>query len=171
MSEIFIRPKVAPGMHPIETTRYLLGTPVIINFYDAVCCWIDNRTPGGMIYGRPRLGKTKAIHYLAQVLPERFGKKMPIFLLPCRDYRAASEAIFFEDLLRAAGHAIIERGKASAKRDRLREFLAEKVAASEQNRLILFVDEAQKLHEHQYKWLIDLLAFRGLQTVNDFLFV
>jgi hypothetical protein len=156
MKDTFIRPRVVLGRHPIETTRYLLATPIIDDFYDAVCRWIDNRSPGGMIHGRPRFGKTRAISYLTQVLPERFGKKMPIISLPCRDYRAASERAFFEDLLRAAGHAFVKSGSASARRDRLREFLYEKVEASRQDRLILFIDEAQKLHEHQYKWLMDL---------------
>jgi hypothetical protein len=144
------------GRHPIETTRYILGTPVINRFHDEVCQWIDNRVTGGMIYGRPRLGKTRAILYLSKALPQRFGRKLPIINLPCRNYRAPSESAFFEDLLRAAGHALPKKGKSTEKRDRLREFLSEKVDSSKQDRLILFVDEAQKLHEHQYNWLIDL---------------
>lgn len=44
----------------------------------------------------------------------------------------------------------------SAKRQRLNEYLIEKVERSNQNRLILFIDEAQKLHEPHYRWLIDI---------------
>lgn len=147
---------VATGRHPIETTRYLLGTQVINNFQDTVCRWIDNRAPGGMIYGKPRYGKTRAIRYLCQALPAIYGNDIPIFSHSCRDYRVASESAFFEDLLRAAGHSLITNGNSTAKRDRLREYLFEKVQFTEQDRLILFIDEAQKLHEQQYKWLIDL---------------
>lgn len=150
-----IRPAVSMGAHPIETTKYLLETPVIFELKLKVYQWIDNRVPGGMIYGRPRFGKTRAIKYLERLLPDQYGQ-MPILVLLCREYRLASESAFFEDLLRASGHAIVTQGRTSQKRDRLREFWIEKVELSGQNRLVLFVDEAQKLHEHQYKWLIDI---------------
>lgn len=152
----YLRPKVTRATHPVETTRYLLGTNEINCFYDTVCQWIENRSPGGMIYGKPRLGKTRAILYLSKLLPDKFSSSLPIISLSCRDYRIASESIFFEDLLRTAGHSIVKRGNSSAKRDRLLEFLYEKVELTGQDRLILFIDEAQKLHEIQYKWLIDL---------------
>lgn len=152
----FIRPKVAKGRHPIETGRYLLGTQVIDTFNEVICKWIDNRAPGGMIYGKPRFGKTRAILYLSRLLPERFGETLPVISFSCRDYRVASESVFFEDLLRAAGHSIIQKGNSTAKRERLCEFLFEKVDASDQYKLILFIDEAQKLHEIHYNWLIDI---------------
>lgn len=152
----FVRPEVPAGSHPVETTRYIIPTPSISRFYDAILQWIETRAPGGMIYGKPRFGKTRAIQYLTGLLAERYGAKLPVITLPCRDYRIPSETTFFEDLLRAAGHAMYRAGKAAAKRDRLIEFLSEKVEMSLQNRLVLFLDEAQKLHEQQYKWLIDL---------------
>jgi hypothetical protein len=152
----FIRPDVPAGSHPIETTRYILPTPSIDSSYSAVLKWIENRAPGGMIYGKPRFGKTRAIQYLSRLLAEKFGDKLPVITLLCRDYRVPSESTFFQDLLRAAGHALHSSGRAPAKRDRLIEYLSEKVEFSSQNRLILFIDEAQKLHEQQYKWLIDL---------------
>jgi len=152
----YIRPNVPVGSHPIETTRYLLPTPPIDNSYQAVLQWIENRAPGGIIYGKPRFGKTRAIQYLTRLLAEKFGANLPIMTMSCRDYKIPSESTFFEDLLRAAGHGLYRSGKAAAKRDRLLEYLIEKVEFSSQNRLILFIDEAQKLHEQHYKWLIDI---------------
>jgi hypothetical protein len=164
----FIRPDVPAGSHPIETTRYILPTPSIDASYNAVLKWIENRAPGGMIYGKPRLGKSRAIQYLSRLFAEKFGDKLPVVTLLCRDYKVSSESTFFEDLLRAAGHALHSSGKAAAKRDRLIEYLSEKVEFSFQNRLILFIDEAQKLHEQHYKWLIDLhneLDARGVAAI------
>lgn len=155
-SKPYIRPRVSTGRHPIETGRYLIGTQVIEAFNEKVCQWIDNRVPGGMIFGKPRLGKTRAIHYLSHTLPERFGSGLQIIPFTCRDYRTASEASFFEDLLKESGHSIIYKGKATEKRNRLSEFLYERVCRSNQDRIILFIDEAQKLHENHYNWLIDL---------------
>lgn len=121
-----------------------------------------------MIHGKPRLGKTRAIQYLSRLLAEKFGDNLPVITVACRDYKISSETTFFEDLLSAAGHALYKPGKASAKRDRLIEYLSEKVELSLQNRLVLFLDEAQKLHEQHYKWLIDVhneLDARGVATI------
>jgi AAA domain len=152
----YIRPNVPDGSHPIDTTRYLLPTPSIDKSYTAVLQWIENRVPGGMIYGKPRLGKTRAIKYLTRLFTEKFGANLPVITLLCHAYKIPSEPTFFEDLLRVAGHALYRSGKAAAKRDRLIEYLYEKVEFSSQNRLILFIDEAQKLHEQHYTWLMDL---------------
>ena len=152
----YVRPNVPAGGHPIETTRYILPTPSIDTSYNAVIQWIENRAPGGMIYGKPRLGKTRAIQYLSRLLVEKFGGNLPVIIVLCRDYKVPTESTFFEDLLRAAGHALYKSGNAASKRDRLIEYLSEKVEFSFQNRLVLFIDEAQKLHEQQFKWLIDL---------------
>jgi hypothetical protein len=150
------RPKVETGAHPIETTRYLLSTPSITIFLTALCQWISNRATGGMVYGPPRFGKTWAIKYLTLMLAEKFGANLPILAMSCLNYTNPREGVFFQDLLRAAGHSLWESGTAAAKRHRLNEFLVEKVERSGQDRLILFVDEAQRLHEQHYNWLIDV---------------
>lgn len=151
-----LRPQIPDGSHPIETTRYILSTSSILRFIEAVRQWVDNRVPGAVIYGQPRFGKTRAIHYISQTLPMFFGEKLPIINLPCREYKIPSENSFFQDLLRSSGHAMSSSGTASAKRDRLIEFLYEKVDYSGQNRLIMFADEAQRLHEAHYNWLMDV---------------
>src|ERR1051326_3914776 len=151
-----IRPSVAPGSHPVETTQYVIPTPPIQSLNLTVTHWINNRVPGAVIYNRPRTGKTRAIRFLNQLLPETFGPHLQIINILCREYRIASEGTFFEDLLRASGHTMWSSGKTSAKRHRLNQYLSERVQRSNQNRLVFFLDEAQKLHEPQYNWLIDL---------------
>lgn len=161
----FIRPRVTVGTHPIETGRYVIATPAICLLHDTVRQWIAHRAPGGMIYGKQRFGKTRSIKYLMDQLPEDFNS-LPIFSLSARDYRLPSEGTFFEDLLRAVGHAFTS-GKTAVKRDRLVEYLHERAAEKRRNRLVLFIDEAQKLHEMHYRWLVDLhneLDGRGVTT-------
>jgi hypothetical protein len=150
------RPQVEVGAHPVETSRYLLITPIIEAFFDVACSWIESRAPGAMIYGMPRLGKTRAIQCLSRLLLERFGPSLPILTHACLDHLRPSETVFFEELLKTAGHAMWASGAATAKRYRLTEFLIEKAEQSNQNRIILFVDEAQKLLEQNYKWLVDV---------------
>ncbi|HBB89503.1 MAG TPA: ATP-binding protein [Blastocatellia bacterium] len=152
----YVRPQIAPHSHPIETTHYVLATNPMDDFCQTILRWTRQRCAGGLIYGAPRRGKTRAVRYLVSVLPELLGISVPIISFTCRDYKQASEGIFFQDLLKGVGHLLPEKGSPSAKRDRLIEFLAEKVQSSGQDRLILIIDEAQKLHETHYKWLIDV---------------
>jgi len=155
-TESLLRPYVAKGTHPIESGRYLLPTNEIVRMYDTVAQWITNRSPGGMIYGRPRLGKSRAITYLTYALPNEFGDQLPIFTMKCRQYKQPNENSFFEDLLNDVGHAMPFNGKANVKRDRLYRYFMETAERSTQKRIILFIDDAQRLFEIQYGWLMDI---------------
>src|SRR3569833_106785 len=148
------RPSVPKGTHPIETGRYLLATNEIDRMYELVSQWIDNRSPGGIVHGRPRLGKSRAINYLMHTLPEDFGERLPMFLMTCRQYKNSNESIFFEDLLRDSGHPLSASGKANVKRDRLLKYYLERAESSGLNRIILFIDDAQRLAEIQYGWFM-----------------
>lgn len=161
----YVRPRVAVGSHPVETGRYVISTPPLNVLYDKVKRWVGSRLRGCLIYGKQRFGKTWAIKYLVARLPVDFGAKLPILSLNIREYRVPTETSFFGDLLDEVGHAF-NKGNASAKRNRLREFLHEQ-AMRGNNRLIAILDEAQKLHEIQYRWLVDLhneLDKRGVTT-------
>lgn len=150
------RPEISIGCHPLEAGRYLLATNEINRLREEVIKWIDNRTPGAIVYGRPRLGKSRAIKYLQYDLPEVFGGKLPIFQVRCLQYKNLNEGVFFGDLLKDVGHMEYLSGKPEVKRDRLIKFLLERGRVSGQHRIILFLDDSQRLHELQYGWLMDI---------------
>lgn len=161
----YLRPRVAVGTHPVETGRYVIATPPLVALYKDVKRWVSNRLYGCLIYGKQRFGKTWAIKYLVAQLPLDFGPTLPILSLNIRDYRSPTESTFFGDLLDEVGHAF-SKGTASERRSRFREHLHEQ-AMRGKNRLIIILDEAQKLHEIQYRWLVDLhneLDKRGVTT-------
>lgn len=142
------------GDHPIETGNYEIATPEIDRMCDTVAGWIANRTPGAIIHGRPRLGKSRAIRYFTQYVNFQ-GYSAPILSVICREYRTPTESTFFEDMLKDVGHGIVS-GNASTKRDRLNNFLLEKAELAKSNRVIIFIDEAQRLTKVQYDWLMDI---------------
>lgn len=148
-----VRPSVAPGTHPIETGDYIIGTPPVCLLYDTVKEWIVNRVPGAMIVGKQRFGKTWASKFLVKSLAQDCD--VPMFSVVCRNYRIPNENSFLEDLLSGVGHAITT-GKPKAKRDRLIEFLAERARGNNKKRVVILLDEAQKLHEMHFHWLVDL---------------
>jgi hypothetical protein len=150
------RPYIPKGSYPIETGKYLLSTNEIDRMYQTVIQWIASRLPGAIIFGRPRLGKTRAISYLINCLPQDFGENTPIYHIRCRKYKNVNENFFFEDLLAAVGHSLFEKGKSNMKRTRLIRFLVERADISGNNRIIFFIDDAQRLVEIHYDWLMDL---------------
>lgn len=160
------RPYVPSGSHPIETGQYLLGTNEIDRMGEVVYRWIENRAPGGIIYGKPRMGKTRAILYLMKALPDEFGLRTPVFLIKCRQYKQPNENIFFEDLLKDVGHGIVYSGSKSKKRERLTNFLLEQADLSGQTRIIMFFDDAQRLFELQYGWLMDIYNELDLNGIS-----
>lgn len=150
------RPDLKPQTHPVETGRYLLQTNQIQALRETVERWVDTRVPGGIVYGPPRLGKTRAIKYLMQVLPAALNQQIPIFSLQCRQYKSPNENVFFEDILKDIHHAFPSSGKASQKRERLTKYLCECATASGQHQVVFFMDDAQLLMEIQYGWLMDI---------------
>lgn len=150
-----IRPTFPKGTYPIDTGRYLIGTNEIDRLYKKVVQCLNNRAPGAIIFGRPRLGKTRALEYLMHILPEEFDG-IPIYFLFCREYKNPNENIFFQDILIDIHHGIPFSGKADKKRQRLIWFLIEQAHKSSQNRIVFFFDDAQRLHEIQYGWLMDI---------------
>ena len=77
-----------------------------------------------------------------------------------------SEALFFGMLLEAARHGRPDSGTALQRRLRLYHKLAELVERSAGNKLIVFVDEAQRLELEHYEWLRDVqdeLERRGMR--------
>ncbi|WP_225446628.1 ATP-binding protein [Paenibacillus rhizovicinus] len=134
----------------------MLQTNQIESLKETIVRWVDNRVPGGIVYGRPRLGKTRAIKYLMHVLPAEFDQRIPVYSLKCRQYKVINENVFFEDILKDINHAYPSSGKASQKRERLTKYLKENVESSGQHRLVFFLDDAQRLADIQYGWLMDI---------------
>ncbi|MCK1988215.1 ATP-binding protein [Lysinibacillus fusiformis] len=144
------------GKHPVDTGKYLIATNEIDKLCYIVGNWIDNRFPGAIIHGRPRLGKTRAIKYLIKVLPKELNQNIPMFHIKCKTYKNPSENNFFEDLLDGVGHAVPELGRPSEKRVRLKHFFINTAEKSKQNKIVIFIDDAQKLTAIQYDWLMDV---------------
>lgn len=151
----FRRPVLPKGCHPIETGKYDIPTNEINKLYEKVKESIEDRLPGTVVHGRPRLGKTRAIAYLMKALPLDFDR-LPIFSLLCREHSKASEDVFFTEILKDIGHGFYNSRNAVLKRERLLKFLLEQADVAGQNRIVFFIDDAQRLHDIQYGWLMDI---------------
>lgn len=162
------RPPLPPGDHPIESKQYVICTPAIEAMCSQVVQLINNRTPGGVFWARPQTGKSHSLQIL-RLECETVFPGIPLRVVESWEEKIPREARFMEELLKAAGHAIVEKGKPHHKRDRAVELIAQQALESGTRRMILIFDEAQLLHEIQYKWLIgihNLLARRGVNLIT-----
>lgn len=149
------RPALPKGSHPIETGKYDIPTNEINKLYERVKDSIENRLPGTVVHGRPRLGKTRAIAYLMKALPMDF-EKLPMYSLLCREHSKPNEDVFFTEILKDINHGFYSSRNPLIKRERLIKYLVEQADAAGQNRAVFFLDDAQRLHEIQYGWLMDI---------------
>jgi hypothetical protein len=159
------KPFVPEGEHPIHTKRYVITTPQVEGLCTNVVTLIDNRTPGCVVYAPPRTGKSAALTILKLELATVYPG-LPIMLLPVWDYSVPNQRAFMEDLLVAAGHAIIKRGTPEDKRDRLVELMAQLALEGGRGIIVLLVDEAQQLHEKHYRWLMGIHNLLSLRSVH-----
>lgn len=160
------RPVIPSGMHKLVQDKYLVPTNEIRKLYTKVAEWIEDRAPGGIIYGFQRRGKTEAIKYVRDKLKEQYNDELPIFFIPAKHKFTANEEVFYELLLLWTGHLFPYAGKKNHKFDRLAQFLHDKGESSRFKQVVMFIDEAQALLEAHYKWLIDVYNYLNEHNVK-----
>ncbi|KPB06708.1 hypothetical protein AAV98_00805 [Bacillus sp. CHD6a] len=153
---ILKRPTIPVGGHPVETGDYIVDTLAINAVAESILNWINLRVPGGIVFGEPRLGKSRAIKYIRNVFDYKYPNQWLNLSILTRKKRTPNEDSFFEFFLKDVGHSIYSIGKPSAKRDRLTNFLLDKGDQTIRNQIVLFIDDAQRLTNIEYEWLMDL---------------
>lgn len=151
-----LRPHIPIGLHPVELGLYILATKEIQRLLEAICQNIKNHSPGMIVYGRPRIGKTKAIEFIKDLIAEEVGQPIPVFSTYCRGYMRPTDTKFFGDMLHDFNFALPSKKNADDLRNQIVNLFmlhAEKTAL---RRLVLFMDEANRLTEWHYGWLMDI---------------
>lgn len=152
--ESVVRPTPVTS-HPMLTKQYIIATPAINAAYREVRRIVSLQIPGAIMFARSRFGKTWAIRYMRVALREDL-EDVVIHSFRCKKVKTPSESAFHEDLLFAVGHENWESGSGSKKKRRLMNYLIDEVGTSNQGKLILFADEAQRLTVTEYEWLKDI---------------
>lgn len=149
------RPVLSKREHPIYDNDYSINTNAILALYNDINRWIDNQTPGGIIYGKPRLGKTKAISCITKLLRNEYNPNLPIFQLNMT-FHKLNEKRFYEQFFNDIGNAFAGKGTTFEKKERLINYLINSAREANTKKIILFVDEANYLEEKEYSWLMDI---------------
>ncbi|WP_261214316.1 ATP-binding protein [Variovorax sp. CY25R-8] len=125
--------------------------------------WIDQRQPGGSIYGPSRFGKTRGMRWhLKELLSDRFGKSIPLHMWTRPPDSHASESEFWRSILAASGHRYAQlKAHRGDRRRMLQELLISTARQADGNFVALLIDEAQAMSLKEWTWLL------GLQNALD----
>ena len=151
-----VRPRIEGGVHPIVQGDYLLDTVAINDLLDTVTSWIFLRNTGAIIYGAPRLGKTRAVRYMRKYFDYKYKDQWCTYFVLAKYNKTPNEDRFFSNLLKNVGHTLYDTGKAHAKRERLINFLIDRGINTIRKQIVLFIDDAQRYTSLEYEWLMDI---------------
>lgn len=138
-----------------NSIKFNIPTKEILHLQQEIYKWLDNGVIGAIIYGRPRIGKTRAIQYISSSLKAKYGKELPVFTLNAYDH-IPSQNQFYTDMLTAVGHPFSVTGSSSVKKQRLINTLLTFALETKFKRIILFIDEAFYFREKDYSWLMNI---------------
>lgn len=147
-----LRPVFGPGMHPVELGKYYVITPSIFKLFSSLCIWIQGMRPGCIVYGFSRIGKTRAIDALVNLLPEELSD-LAVIRHSMLEHQKRTEKEFFRNILSSIMHERAEYGNAGTKRDILVDYITEQANLNPQKRVVLFIDEAQWIKTIEYGYL------------------
>lgn len=151
--------------HISTSIHFTLPTIAILDLSKQVNTWITEGECGAIIYGRPRIGKTRAIMYISRELKKKYGTALPVYVLNMTDHKA-SEKYFYSEFLKAIGHKEVHKGTVSMLKERLINALIFDAQETQYRRVVLFIDEAFLLTEKDFIWLMDIHNNLDMQNVH-----
>jgi hypothetical protein len=155
--------------HPLDRDEYTVSTPAIVRFVNIVKGWTEWKVRGGIIFGRARAGKSNAIDYFRANVREIYGHFIATFVVGCERQRTPRERDFLTRFLTQIGHDVPSAGSNSDKVARIVEFLHGEALRCNDNRVILFLDDAQWLHDTHLDIL--MVIYNDLERRGTRLFV
>ena len=156
-------------LHPVVpwNCEFVLPTPSIIAASDEISNSVFLNRSGSGFAAPPRVGKTRAIKYLAARVREVFGKA-PVICLEASHNLRSSEVNFFGDLLTAADYLSIKIKNGKDRRNLVVNLYFTMAAVDDNHRFVIFIDEAQNFTFNEWAWLKEvqnLLQEKGIELI------
>lgn len=140
-------------IHPLENDKYLMETPEISRLLEFIKKLLKSGVPGAMVVGERRAGKTYALDWLRNAVPEILG--IPFVLILGETFvKPPSVYEHYTWLVDAVKHPLGNLGKGPELRKRFREWMISMVAATGQSRVIIAIDDARLLYDIQFSFLM-----------------
>lgn len=151
-----IQPQIPHGTHPIITGKYTIYTNALCKVLDKILFWISINSPGAVVYGLQRIGKTTTIEIIKKRLMDEYEGALSVFSVMAHTYSRHSDGAFFSDIIDDLGFVDNSRAKPYEKRRQIVQIFENAAKAIKQNRVILIIDEAQLLKDLHYDLLMDI---------------
>jgi len=125
---------------------------------------------GACVVSRPRCGKTTSMVYISKSLKQRYGEAFPVVMWDITDH-PVTEKNFYSTLLTAMGVRHTVNHTALVLKNRVLSELVTLASDTPFNKVVLMIDEAWRLDEKDFTWLMDLyniLRRYNLQLITIF---
>ncbi len=139
----------------ITSQSFVIPTKGILDTEAKIKTWITIGACGGIIYGRPRIGKTRCIYHLSKVLQQESCGNLPVIIWNITDH-PDTEKNFYASLLMAMGFECPKSITALYIKERVMNVLITLACETPYRRVIFLIDEAWKFYEKDFAWLMDL---------------
>ena len=147
----------------ITSPYFVIPTKGILDTESIVQTWITIGACGGIVYGRPRIGKTRCIFHLAQTLNSDKCSNLPVIIWNITDH-PDTEKNFYASFLMAMGFKCPKSITALFLKERIINELIVRGCETPYRRVVLLIDEAWKFYERDFSWLMDL--YNNLLSVD-----
>ena len=157
-----------------KSSRNIIATREIFALYDSLFEQVELSSCGAIIYGMPRIGKTRAMMYTAKKLKAEYGDNLPIYIWNCKRHEGNSDTdkYFYNEMLYSmSAPAAKPRDSAQSIRQRVLNTMEYEAMHSYARIIILFIDEAQWVTEKDYGWLIGLYNDLNLEDIQLVVFL
>ncbi len=143
-------------LRKISSSDFIIKTKAIHDLENKLLSWLSTTACGGIVYGRARIGKTKALNSIAETIRQKYGENFPVIIWNVTDH-AVTEKNFYTSLLMAMGlERIPTHSTALALKERCLNELAMAAYETAFRKVVIMLDEAWKLSEKDFAWLMDL---------------
>lgn len=139
----------------ISSVRFVIPTKSILELERKIYTWLKIGTTGACIWGRARIGKSYSVQYIAKSIQQKLGENFPVVIWNITDH-PATERNFYASLLMAMGLACPKRDTALFLKERVLNELIIRASDTPYREVVIFIDEAWKLGEPDFSWLMDL---------------
>ena len=147
----------------ITSPYFVIPTKGILDTESKIWTWITIGACGGIIYGRPRIGKTRCIFYIARTLQSDEYGNIPVIIWNITDH-PDTEKNFYASFLMAMGFECPKSITALFLKERIINELIVRACETPYRKVVLLIDEAWKFYEKDFSWLMDL--YNNLLSVD-----
>ncbi len=143
--------------HPMLLKRTIFPTIEITKVAKSIQQWMESESSGGYLTGNPRGGKSKCLKFINRHSEKLLGVQAPTALIitPNPDQGYMSDKSFYTNLLIKLEHEYAQQGDTTDRKLRAIEYILDKCQEYDEQKFILFIDEAQWLNKVQLSTLCD----------------